>query len=462
MITLKKGYTLLFFIGMFFFSFNSFSGIAAFGEFKNEAGAFFFMGGFILMLIDGKIYLPFKNRGFQILLLFIIWCFVCTLLNLPSILDYWFKRTSGINRFIRQYFSLLLSSIIFFSLYWNVIRQMTLEEVLLKVRKVFFLSLIIASVYGFFETLFVVFHIGAVRPILKLFNYFPFMDVTLGNERIRSIAFEPPWLAIYLITIAGWMFSYIITEKSIYRFVPACAVLVLTFFSGSRTGLVVVLVQFAILLYFLYKSSNYRRIIHRGFAILAAFAILLLVINGEKVIMSVTKKADSLNFADNLTKNVSNKSRFGIQYSSMVVFFENPVSGVGFGQQAFEGHFHYPGWSKRNNWEFELIYLNSKDPSFPPGYNMYTRLLAETGLIGIIIYLALLCYCVKNSLLLLKSNNETIHILGLILLISFTGLILNGFQGDTFRLYGFWFCLALLIKMIPYQDNSIKRSIDLY
>ena len=442
---------------MFFFSFNSFSGIAAFGEFKNEAGAFFFMGGFALMLADGKIYLPFKNRGFQILLLFIAWCLVCTLLNLPAVIDYWFKRTSGINRFVRQYFSLILSSLIFFSLYWNVIRQMTLEEVLLKLRKVFFLSLIVASVYGFFETLYVIFHIGAVKPIIKLFNYFPFMDVTLGIERIRSIAFEPPWLAIYLITIAGWMFSYIITEKSIYRFVPSFAILVLTFFSGSRTGLVVVLVQFGILLYFLYKSSHYRTLIYRVFTVLAGFTLLLLVINGEKVITSVEKKIDSLNFTDNLTKSVSNKSRFGIQISSLIVFSENPVSGVGFGQQAFEGHFHYPGWSKRNNWEFDLIYLNPNDPSFPPGYNMYTRLLAETGIIGIILYLWLLYYCLRNSILLLKSENNTIKVLALILLISFTGFILNGFQGDTFRLYGFWFSLALLIKMVPYKDN-IKRK----
>jgi hypothetical protein len=52
---LKQLYTILFFIGLFFFGFNEFEGIPLLGEFQNEAGAFFFIAGFALLIADGKI-----------------------------------------------------------------------------------------------------------------------------------------------------------------------------------------------------------------------------------------------------------------------------------------------------------------------------------------------------------------------------------------------------------------------
>ncbi len=42
---LKYLYTILFFLGLFFFAFNEFEGIPALGEFQNEAGAFSFLQG---------------------------------------------------------------------------------------------------------------------------------------------------------------------------------------------------------------------------------------------------------------------------------------------------------------------------------------------------------------------------------------------------------------------------------
>ena len=43
----------------------------------------------------------------------------------------------------------------------------------------------------------------------------------------------------------------------------------------------------------------------------------------------------------------------------------------------FESRKKYPAWAKKNNWEFRLKYLNQNDKRFPPGYNMYLRILSE-------------------------------------------------------------------------------------
>jgi O-antigen ligase len=458
--TLSKIYLYFFYLGLFFFSFNEYEGISFLGEFKTESGALFLLLGFLFLLTESgftkKIAIPFKSTIFQIILLFISWCFITTLLNGNTVISNYFKHTGGINRFIRQYFSLLLSSIIFFLFYWNVIYKMTTKDILLKIRKVFLLSLIVAFVYGFLETMVIVFGLGFLYPILKLFDYFPFLEVSLhSGGRISSIAYEPPFLAIYLITISGWMFSYILTEKNPLKFLPAFAVLFLTYFSGSRTGLVVVIFQLIIFAVFLYKDVRFKSYISRaliGFSFLFFF---LLLINGSKLTKSLNEKIDSLDFKKNLTKNVSNQSRFGMQYAALQVFLENPIIGVGFGQQAYHNRTHYPGWATKNNYEFELLYKNKNEKAFPPGYNIYTRLLAETGLVGIILFLMLVYFSLHEARILLKEAKEEERTILIIILISLSGLYINWLQIDTFRIYGIWLSLAILIRM-RYKPKTLQ------
>ncbi len=449
---LRKLYTILFFLGLFFFPFNNYEGIPLLGEFKSEAGALFLIVGFLVLCFDvafsRKIYIPYKSLIFQLIVFFLIWCLITTLLNINTVSSNYFKQTGGINRFVRQYFALLLSSLVFLTLYVNVLVKMELKEILFKIRKIFLWSLIVASVYGFFEILISAFGYHFFYKFLEIFNYFPFLEVNLfPQERISSISYEPPFLAIYLITISGWMFSYIITSNSPWRFLPTISILVLTYFSGSRTGLVVIFIQLIIFSVFLYKDQRFKKYITNfiiGFSLI--FSVLL-VLNGEKVLKSVAEKVDSLDFEKNLTKSVSNQSRFGMQYASVQVFLENPIIGVGFGQQTYHNRTHYPTWATRNNYEFKLFYKNKKERAFPPGYNIYTRLLAETGLVGIILFLMILCFSINEIRLLMKTTKGEERVLLMILFISLSGLYINWLQIDTFRMYGIWLGLAILIRM---------------
>ena len=451
--SLRQIYTLLFLVGWFFFPFNDFEGVEAFGEFKNEAGAFFFMAGFFVLAIEvlfsGKIAIPYYNKLFQILLLFFGWCFLTTLFNYASVSQNYFKHTSGSYRFIRQYVSLLIPSLLFLIFFFNVIRKWSATEILLKIRNTLLVSLLFVFTYGFIETLIVVFHINVLRSVLSLLDYFPFLDVNyMIGGRISSVAYESPSLGNYLITVSGWMFSYILSSKSRYRFIPSLMILFLTFFSGSRTALINIGVQIIIFLGILYAMPQFRRNVLNIFKYGVLVMGLLLLVNGDKVIRAVDEKVESLNFSKNLKNNISNQTRFGMQYASLQVFKENPVIGVGFGQETYHKRFHYPGWAKKNNWEFKGMYQNNSLRSFPSAYNMYTRLLAETGIIGVFVFLFLIYYCVKKSIYLFKNNNSDSKILGFILILSFIGLSLNWLQTDFFRQHGFWLCLAILITMI--------------
>ncbi len=457
----QKLFRILFILGVFFIPFNSFEGLSILGEFRNESAVFFFLSGSIIMFITfvvgNSLTLPFRNIYFQLILIFMGWCVVATLLNSVTVYDNYFKQTSGFNRFIRQFISLLLSGIVLFTFYWNVLRKMDVSEILLVIRKVFLFSLIVASVYGFLEVLIIYFGMASVRPIIELFDYFPFVNVKVFGDRISSISQEAPYLAIYLITISGWMFSYILTSKGIKRFIPAFLILLLTFFSGSRTGLVVIFVQLLVFLSILLFEPKFRKYVFLFLGSILTVLIIVLAVNSKKVVAEVEKKIESLDFKSNLTANVSNKSRLGIQYANFQVFKEHPIVGVGFGQQTYHNRFHYPIWATFNNYEFKLYYTDQFLTSFPPGYNLYLRILAETGIIGLLLFLFFLFSVIWRCRRMIKESSGNKKILAIILLVSFVGISINWLQIDTFRLYGFWIYLAIFIFLLSTESDKKRR-----
>ena len=453
-LTLKHSYKFLFLLGVFFLPFNSYEGISFLGEYKRDAAIIFFLLSSFFLFIDslykGKIKFPQKSIFIQFLILFLCWIFISVLLNSASISQNYIKHTSGLGRFIRQLISLSIALLLFITSY-NIIISYSVRSMFLVIRKVAFYSFVVVVFYGLIETLIVYFNVIQLKPIILLFDYLPFIDVYLDfkGARISSVTYEPPFLAIYLITIAGWMFSYIITSKGIKKYIPTLLVFMITFFSGSRTALIVVLVQFIIFIAVIFTVSiRLRKIINRLIILSSCLLIILFVFNGKKLTQAVETKIESLNFKENLTTNISNKSRLGIQYTSLLIFLENPIFGVGFGQQAYHARKKYPKWATANNYEFKLFYLNDNIKSFPPGYNMYTRLLAETGLVGFGIFTILLLLIIYQSIISIKRRVNKEKTISIVLFVSFIGFMINWLQFDSFRMHGFWICLSLLIAQL--------------
>jgi O-antigen ligase len=449
-ITLKQVIAAVVFVGIFFIPFSSFSGISFLGEFSKEPAAIFFFGAFFLLLvlaaIQRKIAIPFNNLLFQVVLLLIAWFFITTVLNIPAIHNYYFKGIGGYERFIRQYAVLLISAVFFFLTYYNVFINYSSKELFTKVRRVFLFSMVIVTAYGFFEILIVKFGMGVFYNVINLFDYFPFTNVYLhGGSRISSVTFEAPALATYLLTVSGWMFSYIITEKGMLRFVPSLAIIVLALFSDSRAALVVIFLQIVVFGFLLLKKKRHHQLFIK-IAALSTVAILVIgVAKGDVIAEYITEKLTSFGVEDD-QHSISNRSRFGIQQASLMVFEENPIIGVGYGQQAYEARERYPRWATAGNWEFKLKYLNQSDPQFPPGYNIYTRILAEGGIIGMIIFASLLILIMWVCLVVTQKNDDR-YLLALVILISMVGFYFNWLKMDTVRVFGFWINLALLVAI---------------
>ncbi len=140
---------------------------------------------------------------------------------------------------------------------------MDLNRLLYTIRKVILASFIIVLIYAFFEILIVKFGMQDLKiKVLNLFDYFPFTEAKTDSllNRISSVTFEPPALGTYLLSIAGWMFSYIITSTSRWRFLPSIAVILLAFISGSRAAFFIIIVQSLAFLYILLKDLKYSKV----------------------------------------------------------------------------------------------------------------------------------------------------------------------------------------------------------
>lgn len=429
--------------GIFFMPFNSWEGIPFLGEYYRDSCVLFFLLAFFIILFKKKIKLPFHSPIFYSLIIFLVWAALTTFINFETVLQNSFKQTSGVVRFLRQYFSLVLAAFVLPITFYNSFLKINSKRLIYSIRKVIYYSFIIVIIYSIIEILIVKFNmINLKKPLLNIFDYLPFVEAKtdLRLKRISSVTFEPPALGTYLITIFSWMCSYIITSKSYFKFLPALLVIGLAFVSGSRAAFFIIIIQAIVFVFAISQSYQYNKTFSKiVLASLVAISLGLLVY-APKIINYVDNEIQSFKLNDE-DHSLSNKSRFGIQYAMYQVFLDNPVIGTGYGQQAFDARSKYPSWAKRNNWEFRLKYLNQNSKRFPPGYNLYLRLAAETGALGllgfllVILYIMIWCY---NNLKMQK------NLLAIIVFVSMAGFMLNWLKMDTFRIYGFWICLALI------------------
>lgn len=458
-ISFNKLLTLFFVLGLFFLPFNSYEGVAAFGEYKKDSAAIFFLLGSVLLFLraleTGKIVIPLNNPIYQIFIIFFIWCFMSTLINIPEISTSTLKGINGLERFFRQIISITIAGVIFLTFYYNVFILYDIKTLFVKIRRIVLYSFIVVLIYAFFETLITKFGFQGLLPFFNLFDYFPFTSPSIDTNlfRISSVTFEPPALATYLIFSSTWMFSYILTHNGFIKYLPTIFVILLTFLTGSRSALFFVLFQYLLIFVLILFKTKYKKqvlkLLKYSFLILA----LLFLFKGKTLATYIFEKATSFSVEEG-DHRVSNKSRLGIQYTSLLVFLESPIYGVGFGQQAYRARYLYPKWATENNWEFRLKYLNEDHPKIPPGYNLYTRILAETGGVGFFIFLFFIFLAIVTAYLIYKKDNLNNEI-KLIVLVALIGYTLNGLKIDSFRPFGFWIHLALLLKLTQHTKFRI-------
>lgn len=415
---------------------------------------------FILFVINyfkqRKIYLP-KDKSFYILSLISLWFIISGIVNLNIILNNSFKGRTGIEKFILQYVVFLFtfsSSIIFY----NIFKEQSLDNIFYRFRKIITYFFCVILFFGFFEWLkkFNGINISFIENIRGFFT----LNFNGYNERLHSICGEPSWFGIYLTFALPWILSYFLEKISLKYLMLYYLIIIFSFFTFSRLTSAVLIVQsFVFFILFLLRYKDYKKFAYITVLLLVPVSLLNFSILNSLAKYLVRDKNIHYSLEDNsfiiklTNKNlkhssedyfkVSNQTRSETQKIGFKIGIDNPFFGVGPGQFAF--HFSkYVDEELKNNPEIKT-YIDNKDKFWPPAHGLFSRIAAESGFTGLLLWLFLWSYILVKTFKISNSINN--NYFPFILVTSIAGFFLIGVSSDSFRFLNYWIILSLFWRI---------------
>lgn len=411
-----------------------------------------------IIFCQEKVYIP-RVYSFYAFVFLLIWLFITGVANFPNMLDSVFKGTTGIARFIVQYGTMVfyfLSALYIYNLLYKL--SLSKEKVLLMFENAVMLSAYIMGAYSLFEIASLLgmdYCREIVNSIDALFRINEVQGDIFAYVRIRSLTAEASYFGMYCGVIMPWLVwrtfdKTVSPTKRAFNLLFLVYYIVLIIFSLSRTAYFIVLIELLVF------SIVYRKKLMRNFIAMGAkVGIFLIVVLGALMwaISSATVvEIDVLdillsftNSSDN-SHDLSNIARVGSQWAGWYIFLDNPFFGVGYGQYPFYYADYVPSWAwisrEVQNWS-----LNIPGSIMTPSHGIYTRILAEAGLMGLLVWGFILFSMLWN---ICKSDINTDK--KRCYLISIVAMVLFGFNTDAFRIFYYWVLLGV--------GWSIKMSRD--
>jgi len=183
----------------------------------------------------------------------------------------------------------------------------------------------------------------------------------------------------------------------------------------------------------------------------------MLLLSANTISSSVVSVIGSLASSDNL----SNVGRFSMQQAALGMWNAHPLMGIGFGQFGFNVPFFVKSEAPLISSEVKEWLLDSSDSPWPPVHSLYPRLLAETGILGLLFWIStwflLIRRFIKNLYSSKYSDNDfTIYTLVCLLI----GVLLIGFNIDSLRLPVYYIALGLCYNFIYKREGNNEGSLN--
>lgn len=419
----------------------------------------------ILIPKGNKFELP-KHLGFKMLVLLLIWIFLSGAANFTSISFLYTKGRTGIEKLIFQIMLVVFIMLSALTVY-NIVSH--IPQFLLNLRRYVMISFLIAGLYSVIE---IAFLSGNELAITVLQTINPLIHGThvplLYPGRLRSVSGEASWFAMYCGFISPWIFSYVFTERRriwIYTILTAYLILIVML-TQSRTAYVITAIQLFLFSFgIVFANRNVLRKI-RLIPFITAIAIGILVSQvafKKNVPTGYTVQDTFSSLAQTQTSNnvflMSNIARFGSQIAAINMAQEHPIFGVGLGQYGFYMPDYVPKWATTSD-EIKEWMSKEEGTPWPPVHNLYARITAELGFVGLGIWLILwatvLLSCYKRYRLNNQTNGQH-DTLGFALMVSIVGVLLSGLNADSFRFFGYWTVLGIAWWYVE-KPLSISKS----
>ncbi len=314
------------------------------------------------------------------------------------------------------------------------------------------------------------------KPLVTQWQRAFSMRELVRTNRISGLAYEPSWLAGEISTIyLPWLFAWLLTRQSVTRFkwlepallVGAVLLLLATF---SRGGLLTVAATTVLTLLLVGRQQvgDAWRWFTSGFRkgrdlILRLGVIALIVVAAAGALRFLSQKgyitrlwstrADSIETF--LIQN-SAGSRAAYIVSTVNIYQDHPWTGVGLGASGFYIYSHLPDWALTIVPDIARQ-LSPDNVLYPNPKNLYVRLLAETGLIGFILFLAFQFSLLGDALEALRQKVPMRQYLGIAAIFTWLALLFYNMTQDSLAIPNLWINLGILVGLSVYAGKELAE-----
>ena len=285
----------------------------------------------------------------------------------------------------------------------------------------------------------------------------------IRTNRISGMAYEPSWLAGQIATVyLPWLLAAALTRVRAFRvrwiegvlLASAALMLLATFSRGGilTAGISAILVTVFVGRAELRSAWGWFRTTGSGVAALSMrlglIAAVLLGIGGtalwlaQKGYVSRLWESRPEDLADFLVQN-SAGARAAYLESAMAIYDDYPLTGVGPGASGLYMYSRMPDWALTSVPEIARQ-LSPTSNLYPNPKNLYVRLLAETGLPGLLTFGSFLLAFLAEALLALRRGTPAWRYVGIAGLGTWLALLLYNLTQDSLATPNLWLNLGML------------------
>jgi hypothetical protein len=309
------------------------------------------------------------------------------------------------------------------------------------------------------------------------------MRELVRTNRISGMAYEPSWLAGQIVTMyLPILFAALMTNTRLTRTKWLEPVLLafttLTLLATYSRGGLLIGVGVAGLVFLLVGRAHLRaawtwffggfrrgwlvRVVMIAAAIgVVAGAVFFL---GQKNYFRRLWDTSAESLSEYLT-DINAGGRSAYATGAMAAFEEHPLMGVGLGASGFWIYDNLPDWTLTTVPEIAKQ-LNPQSRLFPNPKNLYVRLLAETGLVGFVLFAVFLLSSLADSLTLLRRGNF-FRFLGIAALFAWLAIGLYNVTQDSLATPNLWIIPGMMAGLsyspsplapLPAGEGKVKEN----
>lgn len=293
------------------------------------------------------------------------------------------------------------------------------------------------------------------------------MRELVRTNRISGLAYEPAWLAGQLATIFfPFLFAAVLTK---YRTTPlrwlepvllALSTLVLLA-TYSRGGLLITVGTSGLMLLLFGRDvlrsmwawfiGGFRGRVFDLSLRLGMIALVVGVVVGSILFLgqkNYFRRLWEIN-AESLSEyivDINAGARGAYTVGAMGAFEEYPLTGVGLGGSGFYIYQNLPDWSFTTLPEIARQ-LSPESRLYPNPKNLYARLLAETGLVGFVLFIAFQLNLLGETLSLLRRREDWARFAAVAGVFAWVAVALYNFTQDSFTTPNIWLVSGILVGL---------------